>query len=382
MRDSLNPILAGICTIVAMAPLASQAQEREFAIPAGNLKAALDLFIQQSGMQLLYRTEEVASERTEGASGRMTPELALGRLLEGTSLQTYPDPSGAAAIVRPRKVASSAPVERHTADATAAPAYEAVPEEIVVTARRREESLDEVPIAIDVLTPVDLRSRVRHGFRAGLEVAVVSGRHAGSHQCSCFLPALRRQVQQATLENGNFVVLNRHAAAARLWGFELDSSIEIVPSFSVGLDVSHLSFEYREFGANVSVAQLEATRLSNRPRWKYGVNAQYALPIPATVGELTVRANWHWQSESQINFSDGGGSGSSEDFPSYGLLNMFANWERIGGSACDLSVFGSNLTNKVYPISGGVLLNSFGFTFMQYGEPRMYGVRVRYRFGS
>ena len=53
------------------------------------------------------------------------------------------------------------------------------------------------------------------------------------------------------------------------------------------------------------------------------------------------------------------------------------------GKPVDLAFFVTNLTNKLYPIatlaSRG---NSAGFESLLYGQPRMWGFRMKYRFGD
>jgi len=60
------------------------------------------------------------------------------------------------------------------------------------------------------------------------------------------------------------------------------------------------------------------SRTSGRPPNKYGVNAQYRLPIAPTAGDVTLKANWNWQATSGNALSAFGGG----LIPSFGLLNM------------------------------------------------------------
>ena len=65
----------------------------------------------------------------------------------------------------------------------------------------------------------------------------------------------------------------------------------------------------------------------------------------------------------------------------YGLLTLGANWDRIAGTPFDLTFFMTNALDKEY-IANTVAIRSLGFTSHTYGEPRMWGVRLRYRFGA
>jgi iron complex outermembrane receptor protein len=47
----------------------------------------------------------------------------------------------------------------------------------------------------------------------------------------------------------------------------------------------------------------------------------------------------------------------------------------------DFAVFATNVTGQVNVITVNGLFSSFGFDGRQLGDPRMYGLRVRLRFG-
>nr|WP_314433750.1 TonB-dependent receptor [uncultured Brevundimonas sp.] len=90
---------AAAAALLAAAP-AAIAQTTEFNIPAGSLKNGLDSWSRATSRELLYREDQVTGVRTAGARGVMTPEAALGTLLERTGFTVRFDPSGAVAVVR------------------------------------------------------------------------------------------------------------------------------------------------------------------------------------------------------------------------------------------------------------------------------------------
>lgn len=93
MAAALSAALAGAGTAVlpaaalAQAPASTRAAQ-DYAIPAGNLRPALDALVAQSDISLLYSPDLVADRTTRGATGRLTPAEALRRLLEGTGLES------------------------------------------------------------------------------------------------------------------------------------------------------------------------------------------------------------------------------------------------------------------------------------------------------
>ncbi|HKN10484.1 MAG TPA: hypothetical protein VJ376_13525, partial [Pseudomonadota bacterium] len=67
----------------------------------------------------------------------------------------------------------------------------------------------------------------------------------------------------------------------------------------------------------------------------------------------------------------------------YGLVGANIHWDRVFGTAVDLEIFGTNLADKLYYNNTTALFQSpFGIASRYLGEPRMYGMRFRIRFGA
>jgi iron complex outermembrane receptor protein len=54
----------------------------------------------------------------------------------------------------------------------------------------------------------------------------------------------------------------------------------------------------------------------------------------------------------------------------------------MGGLPVDLALFVTNVTNEKYRVAATSNLSSIGADFVLLGEPRMYGLRLKYRFGN
>lgn len=90
MIRTLAAALAASTCIVALATPAA-AQTREYNIPAGSLKAALDAYVRQSGRQIVYKADEVRSARSPGVRGQVPADAALAALLDGSGFTTRTD---------------------------------------------------------------------------------------------------------------------------------------------------------------------------------------------------------------------------------------------------------------------------------------------------
>jgi len=66
----------------------------------------------------------------------------------------------------------------------------------------------------------------------------------------------------------------------------------------------------------------------------------------------------------------------------YGLLNLRLEWNEIMGSSFDASLFVSNATDRIYRVGQYSSYVSDGYITSFYGEPRMFGAHLRFRFGA
>jgi iron complex outermembrane recepter protein len=111
--------LAITCLLAACLDARAQLPAREFDIPAGDMRTAIDTYAAQSGVQLVYRVAEVAGLVGHAVRGKMAPEAALSRLLAGTPLRAVGDGAGAVVIVRaPARPLAAAAAEPPGAPAT------------------------------------------------------------------------------------------------------------------------------------------------------------------------------------------------------------------------------------------------------------------------
>jgi iron complex outermembrane receptor protein len=111
-------------------------------IPAGPLAEALATFARQTGLQLVYVSDVVRHRRSHAAAAGLSPDVALARLLQGTPLRfeyLTPHSIRILAVAAPRAATTNALAPGELG-------------EVIVTANRREEDLQNVPITIHVLT--------------------------------------------------------------------------------------------------------------------------------------------------------------------------------------------------------------------------------------
>lgn len=139
-------LLAGAALTVAV-PLqgAFAAETRAYAIAAQDLGEAIKKFALDSGRDVAFDPAAVAGKKTRGVSGPRTEEGALRALLEGTGMRYMRTGNGYGIVAGGGPEAAADP--------------EAGNDDIIVTAQKREEKIQDVPIAITAVTGKALDSK-------------------------------------------------------------------------------------------------------------------------------------------------------------------------------------------------------------------------------
>ena len=131
-----------VCTpLVAFAapPTLAQTTALTADIPEQPLAKALEALARQTGLHLVYVSGVTRDKRSHTVSAGLSANEALARLLAGTGLKFE--------YLTPHSIRVLAPAETHALTATG----EEIPE-VIVSANRRDESLQNVPMTIQVLS--------------------------------------------------------------------------------------------------------------------------------------------------------------------------------------------------------------------------------------
>lgn len=185
--------------------------------------------------------------------------------------------------------------------------------------------------------------------------------------------------------DGSAPIITKSGASASIWGAELEGAIYPTEGLELGGSLSWINLNFTKFAAGLTpddIAEIEGRKRDQRPRLKYNLNARYRVSLAGGAGDLVFATNWAWQSRS--------GSVNPPNVPTdplrirkaYGWLNLSARWENVGGAPVDASLFMTNVTNKAVGYGQMTVADSIGISTRHYLEPRMYGLRLRYRFGG
>ncbi len=146
-------LFASACAIALVSP----AHAASFNIPSGDLKAALDAYMKQSGTTLMYSPDTVRGIRSNGIRGNLTNDEALTHILKGTGLSEYRTEAGEVGIVRGQSSRQQQPEIAPLQLAQAAAAPRAAVETVTVTSSKLGGAdVQSIPISITALSQEQL----------------------------------------------------------------------------------------------------------------------------------------------------------------------------------------------------------------------------------
>jgi iron complex outermembrane receptor protein len=172
----------------------------------------------------------------------------------------------------------------------------------------------------------------------------------------------------------NFVA---NAAKGEINGAEFETVMRPARWLSFNAAVGYLDAKYTSIGQGLGPTQILPITLDTKfvkaPEWTVttGIDVSHEF---ADGSETALRVDYtqysriyHDVANSPITTDDG-----------YGLLNARLNYT-LPNKAVTLSVFGTNLTDTLYLVSGNVS-GAFGLAEASYGRPREWGVSAAFRF--
>ena len=177
-----------------------------------------------------------------------------------------------------------------------------------------------------------------------------------------------------------------NAADATIYGAEFEFTFLPTDSLEISGFYNYLNASYDEF-ISPTLGDISHFPLANTPENTYSATVRYTLPLPESVGVVSLQGNYWWTDE--YTWSDAYDAAGVTD--AYGLFNARIDWRNIFGSALDVAAYGRNLADEEYYLPGlsqqlapvsTPQSTPFGFTAGIPGDPRTWGIEVSYRFGD
>ena len=225
-------------------------------------------------------------------------------------------------------------------------------------------------------------------FEVGTKLSF-NGAVSGNLNFASFYSKLNDQQLQIGLQDSTGVnpsatsILN--AGKSRMYGVEFDGSLLFSKLFRLDASATYLDTKLEEITAPsfpgydvVNPTALKGDPLPYTPDWSTNLGGTFILPVSESVGTIELGAVYRYTS----SYTSAASAVTSFKSTPVKQVDLNLNWSNIFGKPVDLSFYGTNMTDQ---FTQGVILplfNSFGFDARYVGPPRMYGARVRVRFGA
>jgi len=162
-----------------------------------------------------------------------------------------------------------------------------------------------------------------------------------------------------------------NAAQAKIQGFELELTALPVEELILTAGVGYTDARYTDVEPTAPITKDDKFPMT--PKWSITLSGQYGIPL-GDLGKLIGRLDYAYKTK--IYYQPVNDPLSTQE--SYGFLNGRLTLAHSGGD-WDISLFGTNLTNKKYIITG-LDGRAIGFALVQYAPPREWGLSFRYFF--
>jgi iron complex outermembrane receptor protein len=209
----------------------------------------------------------------------------------------------------------------------------------------------------------------------------------GTFNVAAFYNSLKDQQLLGTFTSATIIgtggVIN--AGKSRIQGVEVQTTLVPFRGLAVGINYTYLDTELQEINIpslpagspfnGVVISSAPGERLPYTAKNKVAASAAYTLPLSDSIGKVSVGATYTYQSGLFIANTAVG------TLPSYNLVNFNLGWNSIAGTGLDAALFMTNALDKEYRVGQATNWVALGFEDEIVGEPRMFGVRIRYNFG-
>ena len=191
------------------------------------------------------------------------------------------------------------------------------------------------------------------------------------------------------------------SATATIQGVEAEASIRPFEGLEIGGTFSHTDADYKKYtftslgadrtclpGGGFAVVPFGGTVNASCIPFQfvtpyiYNIHATAKLPMGEDLGELSYLISYSHFSKQHTSPTGDPSFEPGSTLEPYGLLNMSLDWRNIRQTGLDASLFVTNATNKLYRVGNANSYNGLGIFSSLYGEPRMYGIKLRYSFGE
>jgi iron complex outermembrane receptor protein len=130
----------------------------------------------------------------------------------------------------------------------------------------------------------------------------------------------------------------------------------------------------------LSQTDLSANPFPLTPKSHFGATLDASWPLRDGLGE--VRASVSYYHQDTFTYAIDMTANPLAVAGAQDLVSGQVEWRNVFGRPVDISIYGKNLTDQTYLTGGVSVQRELGIAYGTYGEPRTYGIELRYRFGA
>lgn len=183
--------------------------------------------------------------------------------------------------------------------------------------------------------------------------------------------------------------ITRNAAAGNITGLDVDVTVAPSDWFDVSLVYTFMDAEYDTYMDPVQ-GDLSESRFPNTPKHQLTLTPVVHFPAPDGLGRFSAMANIYYQSSMALdpaNVPNGNpavtASALGANIDGYTRVDLRLDWREAMGSPVSVAAYLRNAFDEEYVVgSNNQLSTLFGFGSLTYGQPRMFGIELRYEFGQ
>jgi len=175
-----------------------------------------------------------------------------------------------------------------------------------------------------------------------------------------------------------------NAGSSRIKGVEIDASVGPIAGFRLDFNYAYLDSKIVSIEPLVpplgfvgAFGPAAGGPIPLTPKNKFTITGSYTLPVSEDLGRITLSATYSYQDST---YGSSNSRAAQQTLPAQKQLNLNLNWDSVGGLPVDLGLFATNVTKEEFHIYTTGASNGFD-SYVQ-NQPRMYGARLRYRFGN
>lgn len=175
------------------------------------------------------------------------------------------------------------------------------------------------------------------------------------------------------------IAVTANVPSERIWGFEVQGNLRPAPWLELGGSAAYTKATFTNGNIELFGAPYSYGPVGDTPEFSGTAYAQVFLPVGEEAGEVSLRGDLYGQTAQY--FSNAANSiAPGTKLPGYVLVNGRLDWNGIMGSDFSAALFVKNVTDKAYFVGGMTLAAALGHNAAAVGEPRTYGLEIRYRF--